>query len=59
MECSGSFFGSSRRLDGLINASHPVSAGRLEGFNNRTRDAKRIAYYGKIMNTGMNTIYPY
>ena len=34
-----------KRLDGLIaHASHPISTGRLEGFNNRIKVAKRIAY---------------
>ena len=34
-----------KRLDGLIaHASHPISTGKLEGFNNRIKVAKRIAY---------------
>ena len=34
-----------KRLDGPIaHASHPISTGRLEGFNNRIKVAKRIAY---------------
>ena len=34
-----------KRLDGLIaHASHPISTGRLEGFNNRIKVAKRIDY---------------
>ena len=34
-----------KRLDGLIaHASHPISSGKLEGFNNRIKVAKRIAY---------------
>ena len=34
-----------KRIDGLIaHASHPISTGKLEGFNNRIKVAKRIAY---------------
>lgn len=34
-----------KRIDGLIaHASHPISSGRLEGFNNRIKVAKRIGY---------------
>ena len=34
-----------KRLDGLFaHASHPISTGKLEGFNNRIKVAKRIAY---------------
>lgn len=34
-----------KRLDGLVaHASHPISTGKLEGFNNRIKVAKRIAY---------------
>ena len=34
-----------KRLDGLIaHATHPISTGKLEGFNNRIKVAKRIAY---------------
>lgn len=34
-----------KRLDGLIaHASLPISTGKLEGFNNRIKVAKRIAY---------------
>ena len=34
-----------KRLEGLIaHASHPISTGKLEGFNNRIKVAKRIAY---------------
>ena len=34
-----------KRIDGLIAyASHPISTGKLEGFNNRIKVAKRIAY---------------
>ena len=34
-----------KRLDGLIaHASHPISTGKLEGFNNMIKVAKRIAY---------------
>ena len=34
-----------KRLDGLIaHASHPISTGKLEGFNNRIKVTKRIAY---------------
>lgn len=41
-----------KRINGLIvHASHPISTGKLEGFNNRIKVAKRIA-----MDTGMKTI---
>ena len=31
--------------DGLVaHASHPISTGKLEGFNNRIKVAKRIGY---------------
>lgn len=34
-----------KRIDGLIaHAFHPISTGKLEGFNNRIKVAKRIAY---------------
>ena len=34
-----------KRLDGLIaHASHPISTSKLEGFNNRIKVAKRVAY---------------
>lgn len=34
-----------KRIDGLIShAVHPISTGRLEGFNNTIKVAKRIAY---------------
>ena len=34
-----------KRLDGLIaHASHPISTGKLEGFNNRIKVAKRIVW---------------
>ena len=34
-----------KRIDGLVaHASHPISTGKLEGFNNRIKVAKRIAY---------------
>ena len=34
-----------KRLNGLIaHASHPISTGKLEGFNNRTKVAKKLAY---------------
>ena len=34
-----------KRLDGLIaHASHPISTGKLEGFNDRIKVAKKIAY---------------
>lgn len=34
-----------KRIDGLIShAVHPISTGRLEGFNNSIKVAKRIAY---------------
>ncbi len=34
-----------KRIDGLVaHASHPISTGRLEGFNNRIKVAKRIGY---------------
>ncbi|HIS13857.1 MAG TPA: transposase, partial [Candidatus Ornithospirochaeta stercorigallinarum] len=33
------------RIDGLVvHASHPISTGKLEGFNNRIKVAKRIGY---------------
>ena len=34
-----------KRIDGLVaHASHPISTGKLEGFNNRIKVAKRIGY---------------
>ena len=34
-----------KRLDGLVaHAVHPISTGKLEGFNNKLKVAKRIAY---------------
>ena len=34
-----------KRLDGLVaHAVHPISTGKLEGFNNKIKVAKRIAY---------------
>ena len=34
-----------KRIDGLIShASFPISTGKLEGFNNKIKVAKRIGY---------------
>ncbi len=34
-----------KRLDGLVaHASHPINTGKLEGFNNKIKVAKRNAY---------------
>ena len=34
-----------KRIDGLIaHATYPISTGRLEGFNNKIKVAKRLAY---------------
>lgn len=34
-----------KRLNGLIaHAEHPISTGRLEGFNNKIKVAKRVGY---------------
>ena len=34
-----------KRLEGLIaHASHPISTGKLEGFNNKIKVCKRIGY---------------
>lgn len=38
-------FRKEKRLDGLVaHASHNISTGRLEGFNNKIKVAKRLAY---------------
>ena len=34
-----------KRIDGLVaHSAHPISTGKLEGFNNKIKVAKRIGY---------------
>lgn len=43
-----------KRIPGLINhAQHPISTGKLEGFNNKIKVAKRLGYGYREVNENL------